>query len=107
MTFNGKINGKRCKHITNGKNINVDDLIELYKPTKILVENQDDIAMKGLINLKNINKLRVEHNKIPSNYMFQFYTIYKCNELSKEHEKEVNIKYDIIIRCRFDIFINA
>lgn len=34
-----------------------------------------------------------------------FYKIFKCNELKKDYEEENNIKFDIVVRTRFDLYI--
>ena len=37
--------------------------------------------------------------------MCQFYKLYKCYNLLCDYEKENNLKYDIIIKSRFDIIL--
>ena len=75
------------------------DVMDMYKPIKCLVEKQipfqkneyDQIALPG-------NKSR--------NIFSMFYSIWCSNELKKEYEIQNNFKYDIVIRCRFDIKLN-
>jgi hypothetical protein len=38
------------------------------------------------------------------NTLMMWYSIYQSNNLKKEYEKEFGIKYDCVIRCRFDLY---
>ena len=38
------------------------------------------------------------------NILSQYYNLFKSNELKKDHEKELNFKYDIVIRARTDYY---
>lgn len=39
----------------------------------------------------------------PIHWCSQFYNIWKCNQLRQEFEKNNGIKYDLVIRTRFDV----
>ena len=69
------------------------EFIDYYKPKKIQIDSPEYDTFK-----KKINK------SIFYNTLMMWYSIDKSNELRKEYEFENNIKYDIIIRCRFDLF---
>ena len=68
---------------------NNDFIKNVIKPKKVVIFNED-------IHLKN-------NLNINSNIMF--YRIYHCNRYRIEYEKKNNIKYDLIIRIRSDIFL--
>jgi len=80
------------------------DVISLYKPKKIVVENYQEAIPKLL--LKNYT------HKEPTNpalfkdgilsTLVTFYKIWQANELKKDYEKENNFKYDIVVRLRPD-----
>lgn len=69
-------------------------IIELYKPKSITFENQNLELYKddGMTNGMSIQGQK-----------FMYYSFFKANELKKEHEKENNFKYDIVIKLRPDI----
>ena len=41
----------------------------------------------------------------PNSIHSGWYSVYKCNELKKQYEIENDFKYDLVIRCRFDLNI--
>lgn len=71
----------------------INQINELYKPTKILVEKQK-------------TDLKVITHNYPGPPIFSqlsmFYSMMKSNDLKKEYEIENNFKYDVVIRSRFD-----
>lgn len=73
------------------------DIIKLYNPINYIIDNQVIIPNPVY-----------SYNKRPEVSVFsivnQFYKIYKCNELKKEHEYKTGVKYDIVIRLRTDCF---
>jgi hypothetical protein len=57
-----------------------------------------------VINEKNYyDKIDCKNEYIRSSF-YSFYNVYKCNQLKKIWEIENNIKYDLVIRCRLDVF---
>jgi len=71
----------------------------LYKPKKILAESQNKIK------LNKEYKTRDNINHPAINTFCFFYSLYMANSLREEYEKENNIKYDIVIRSRYDFAI--
>lgn len=69
------------------------DFISKYNPKKIKID------------FSNYNLFK---NKTPKsrfyNTLMMWYSIQESNNLRKEYEFENNIKYNCIIRCRFDLF---
>jgi hypothetical protein len=72
---------------------------EKYNP-KLLVYEKDDFS-------KYINEGEFGKKEITQPVIFQSMcnSIYKCNEFRKQYEQENNLKYDLIIRTRFDLNI--
>ena len=57
-----------------------------------------------------VKKIKIDEDKKKDKRLYgqaQQTLVHKCNELRKEYEKEMNIKYDYIIRIRFDLRINV
>lgn len=71
-------------------------LFSLYTPKKILVEYPDKDFF--------INKLSPNDNIKFFNAIMMYYSIYQSNNLKKQYEINYGFKYDIVIRCRFDLF---
>lgn len=73
-------------------------VISLYNPKKILIEYPD----------KNffINKSPSDNIKF-FNAIMMYYSIYQSNQLKIKYENDRNFKYDIVIRCRFDLFFES
>ena len=71
-------------------------IMEYYKP--ILMLNEPQI----IFNTYN----DVDYEKIkPISPYSMFYSIKSSNDLKSFYEKKNNFKYDVVIRCRFDILI--
>lgn len=77
------------------------DVIKLYNPKKYLIEPQKifnndvgDCIGDGVGNMSKRMKS-------------MFYSIFKCNELKIEYEKENNFTYDCVIRIRFDLQLES
>tara|TARA_R110000796_G_scaffold162661_1_gene279637 strand:- start:2122 stop:2805 length:684 start_codon:yes stop_codon:yes gene_type:complete len=77
-----------------------DKVISLYNPTSHLIEPQ----------------IEFEYGKYPertmpgirSDYLYsQFYSVFKCNNLRKIYQTKTGIKYDWVVRSRFDIKLNT
>lgn len=69
------------------------EFIKYYNPKKIKIDWPEYDTFK-----QKINESRFY------NTLMMWYSINKSNELRKEYESENNLKYDVIIRCRFDLF---
>jgi len=71
----------------------------LYKPKKIEIEP----FIHFPFNQKLIDK-NYEHRDL-NGMLSMYYKIKKCNELKKQYELENSFTYDLVIRCRADLFI--
>jgi len=88
-----------------GKIENEKQIYKYFSPKKFVVNS------KGYYNCNNGNDL-LTNNKIDQSLakksheksIWAFHNVMKCNELKKEYEKENNIKYELVIRCRLDCF---
>lgn len=107
-TYNKIGNTKSWQYdIELGDEISESEIIELYKPKKIVIEDTNNIKLielsKNIILSKNISG---GFSVDPLRSLAMFRKIYLCNELKKQYELEYNFKYDYVIRCRFDLRLN-
>jgi hypothetical protein len=75
----------------------VEKIKKYYNPIDCIFEKQIHFDINHNINYGKQNPLAVYS---------MFYSIYKSNQLKSEYESKNNFKYDLVIRCRFDIVIN-
>lgn len=75
------------------ENINF-EVFNFYKPKKIKIDFQ---------NLKYFKKYIPQNHRF-YNTLMMWYSIREANKLSKEYELENKFEYDVIIRCRFDLY---
>lgn len=87
-------------HLNNINNFNKNDLLELLKPKKYLIESFDD-KNNDFKKQTKTQFLRRGSPK-PESIKSQLYSIYMVNQLKKLDEKENNYIYDIVIKIRFD-----
>lgn len=80
------------------KDGDIKDIIEKYRPKKLLVDKPLAIPKDLLIREK-----LAKHNRSYNSIISSFYSRYKANELRKEYEKERGVKYDWVMMTRFDI----
>jgi hypothetical protein len=79
--------------------INFEDVIKLYKPKKINIENFDKFyAIQDFNDFLKNNNIQVSDSMYP-----MFYKLYDVNNLRLNYELENKFKYDLIIRIRFDL----
>ncbi len=81
----------------------------LLNPVKMVVEDFAQIKDNFTIDkyYKPNQKIHplVYNHKSKIQYCFpMFYKWFSCNELKKKKEKEENFKYDLVVKCRPDIF---
>jgi len=72
-------------------------IMDYYKPRLILNEPQIDFNIYNDVDYETIN---------PISPYSMFYSLKISNELKSYYENKNNFKYDVVIRCRFDILIN-
>lgn len=95
VTWHNPTGENRGKDVQNKA---IQDIIEKYRPKKIIIDKPFDIAKGIVIKEKLANNSRTYNSIISC-----FYSRYKVNELRKEYEKEQGLKYDWVIQTRFDI----
>ncbi len=78
--------------------ISIDELVELYKPKKIVVENYFDISTDLINKTKSYN---LSLCGVPDRVISSLYKIQSCFNLIEDPDE-----YDLIIRSRIDIFLN-
>jgi len=80
----------------------VSDIIELYKPKKIVVDEP------GSIDFSEYDQPITgdpKNDYLTKNMPQMFYSIYKSHSLMKEYAEENNIKYDFVIKARLDTVV--
>lgn len=84
------------RSILTQKELDRDRLLQNYNPTNYSIEFPDiDFFIKKFYREENI--------KFVNNVMMH-YGISKANDLKKQYEAEYNVSYDLVIRCRFDLY---
>lgn len=88
-------------HTWHDINTNYNNIIELYAPVNICIEQQK------IFNEKYANKNRRSDNTYSNaGTISMYYKIYECNNLKIKNEKYFNKKYKCVIRARPDLFID-
>jgi hypothetical protein len=108
-----KINDYK-KYINHDRNIiPATKLLQAYNPKKILIEYPDadyfisQVKKSGRYVAHGFNKLFDSEDKYKwFNCLMMYYGIYMSNKLKKDYEKERNFVYDMVIRCRMDLFFS-
>ena len=73
--------------------------IDFFKPVDyFILDNFED----EFLNIKNMSKINVEYFKL---VFRQYFVVYNAYKMLIKHINTTNIKYDLIIRLRFDQFI--
>ena len=79
-----------------------DQLIQqLYRPKKSIIEPQINFS------LPRHYEFDASHTQSHQVHYSMFYGIKKAFELMEMYEKEENIKYDLIVRSRYDFYLGA
>jgi hypothetical protein len=114
-TINSNSSWSRSLNTTSENNdeINEKEIIQLYKPRKINIENFN--KLKHLFLTKNFTDFNPQENlkdkrRGDNDFLYavsQFYKIFDCNSLKSQYENQNGFIYDLVIRQRFDhSFIN-
>lgn len=78
----------------------LDKIEALYKPK--------DVEYELPLNERYFDKYRVGNVQYPAyNTTQMFYGVFMANQICKKYSQTLNIKYDVVIRSRFDFAINA
>lgn len=99
--------------VRHSDDVSLTEITQVFKPKSILVEEFETEQNKRIdTSLKKISKnsiLRIAYNgtyavetKI-NNVYFMYYGIHKANQLRKEYAANNHVKYDMVIRARFDV----
>tara|TARA_R110002050_G_scaffold5805_2_gene24994 strand:+ start:210 stop:860 length:651 start_codon:yes stop_codon:yes gene_type:complete len=66
-----------------------------------------DINLNELIDLYKPISFKFEAPSYEENAKSMFNSIYESNELKKQYEEANDFKYDLVVRCRYDLLFNA
>jgi len=89
--------------------MDIENKLSILKPKKIQVD--DYIEDKYITNPTLLSLFKDESNywygMRGSRTIGHYYSLYACNKLKKQYEKENNFKYDIVIKTRYDIILRS
>jgi hypothetical protein len=90
----------------NSSTTEVQDAVAFFKPIQYaVVDSYDSVFEEHKTNLNSSALKRISYEKYKV-ILEQFYVVQKAYTLLQEHIEKTSVKYDIVIRCRFDtIFI--
>lgn len=98
------------KHILNKGDVDVflhnwqpdikNKLLNLYQPKKFLIEDQIDFST--IVKKRKFDVLNSERRS-PFTIFSHFYSVQKSFELWLNYQNITNIKYDVVIKSRFDL----
>jgi hypothetical protein len=91
----------------------IEDILKLFNPKDTLIIDYDSISQHfgmmfiEIMSLKNIVNYYIDNNKTMGmtgnlSMLSMFFSMITVNDLRKEYEKNNNIKYDVVIRMRYD-----
>lgn len=109
----GSPTGKNPGDVNNQDTQIIDIMPEIYdllNPTLISIERQKDKLEELKFKTRDIiipideKQFIMQHIGL---HISMFYSLYMSNNIRKEYEEENQIKYDMIIRCRPDIFLKT
>lgn len=92
----GSVKGVDC----NSPDLDVRGVIDSYKPKSIIVENYDDLEQSFISKVQHF-KTAFQNTK---NIASMFYKIKSGMQLVTSYAETTNTKYDLVIRCRPDIY---
>jgi hypothetical protein len=68
--------------------VNKENIVELYQPESIIVEDQQKVIL---------------HNANKAKFAYQLYSMHKLKNLVRQYEQKNNCKFDAFIHTRFDM----
>lgn len=100
---------QQLDNIVNKNKLDENYFRNLLNPTEMVVESFEQLKHNFTLDKYYKPGQRVHHlvynhtSKIQ--YCFpMYYKWFQCNELKKKKEKDENFKYDLVVKCRSDIF---
>lgn len=87
----------------NDPNDNEQEILDLYKPVLYEIKIWNSEIRDHIKELYGTNDFRNKASEThPDKILSQYFNLFKVNELKLE--KEINFKYDLVLRCRPDVF---
>ena len=106
------INKKQAEIVNSSKNDasillmknNINNCLSKFNPIKHEIGNNDKYLKENLYfgGLPIVEYDGCSYPQIKS----QYYTVYRANRLRMQHERDTNMKYDIVIKLRFDAILD-
>lgn len=94
--------GKIANRLWDTESVNKEKMIQAYQPTALLIENQESLQLNKKHDFESF-KLRYRFN--PYGAFCQAYTRYHADKLRQEYQAANNVKYDLVISTRADIYV--
>ena len=100
---------QQLDNVVNSNKLDEDYFRRLLNPTEMVVENFDQLKHNFTLDKYYKPGQRVHHAAYNHTSKIQYclpmyYKWFQCNELKKKKEKDENFKYDLVVKCRSDIF---
>lgn len=88
-----------------GLDVSQEKFEQLYKPTRYKIIEYTDTLRDGLRKQFRYERFSYRHGSTSvDGLLSQYRNLYLANELRKDYEAEHNIKYDVVIKARLDMF---
>lgn len=89
-----------------GDDSTLDELIQMYKPKRIEVEEYNDELIQSIQKLYKNKNSSIPIETKPLSVFMMWYKTAKVNSLRKEYEKRNKFEYDVVIKTRFDLAVD-
>lgn len=84
--------------------IDVGRVKEVYQPTGLAIQNAFDEDVQAI--KKPFEGLTTRNGANVQHIVPMYYKMWHCNNLRKEHQKKTGINYDVVVKCRPDVYIH-
>lgn len=95
-------------HKLQGDECSYDYVLKMLNPKKYIIEDYskewEDKIISGCNGYEIIKDMNQHDRNYAINAMGMYYKIMKCNELKCMYEERNKVKYDLVIRLRFDFY---
>lgn len=86
-----------------GDDSTIDEIIKMYKPKNIEVEEYNDELIQSIQKLYKNKDVSIPVETKPLAVFMMWYKTAKVNNLRKAYEKRNGFNYDVVIKTRFDL----
>lgn len=84
--------------------VDVETIKKIYNPISIVMDDSDTEKTSNELK-KQYQGIQTRNGAKMSQIMVMLYKIWDVNRLKREYEEKSNFRYDVVIRCRFDVYL--